>query len=199
MAKIVIIAPEDAKDVDDAVKLLKAAGHEVETEEPTPKKLLLMVLGLLGPNAYGFGPGYAFSPGPKVDDVEDEPTLASDKDEPKGDATEDDELGGGDDDFNFESVIVDGEHINAVKTDLDTSVLVVEEFVKGPRSIYTINESKFGFWPANQDIPMQRIGVEYNKRHTSLEVVVMEGVKQELQIGKDLISLFAESKVFGKK
>ena len=61
MAKIVIIAPAEADaDVKDAVKMLKAQGHDVDTEEPTPKSLLHIVLGLLGPNAYGFGPAYGY-------------------------------------------------------------------------------------------------------------------------------------------
>lgn len=205
MAKIVIIAPAGAEDVDDAVKLLKAAGHEVETEEPTPKSLLHIVLGLLGPNAYGFGPGYAYSPGPQADDdLEGDPEADLGLDAPDDadadplaadEPSEDDiEFDASTDDFNFEGVTVDGEPIKAVKSDAEHTTLVVEKLILGPKTTYMLNESSFSFWPADQNQPVQRVDVGASRGTTSLEVVVEQGETQELRIGKDLYNLFEVSK-----
>lgn len=201
MSKIVIIAPSDASsDVDDAAKLLKAAGHEVDIQEPTPKTLLHIVLGLMGPNAYGFGPGYAYTPGsdaaddlPPGDELPVEDELTSD--DPLADLDGQSDLDipaaeGGDDDFNFEGLTVDGEPLVASKIDSDHSVLVVTELHVGPKTSYKLNESKFSFWPADLQKPMQRVDVGREKWHTSLEVEVQLGEKAELRVGKDLADMF---------
>ena len=196
MAKIVIIAPAGAEDVDDAVKLLKAAGHEVETEEPTPKSLLHIVLGLLGPNAYGFGPGYAYAPGPSVDDAELPPEDEGSLDAPIDDLSAEDGGSGidipgdGGDDFNFENTSIDGEPILATKVDSDHTVLIVEEVTIGPKTSYKLNESTFSFWPANQARPIQRVDVYHEKFSASHEVEIRRGEKAELQVGRDLLPLF---------
>lgn len=202
MAKIVIIAPAEADaDVKDAVKMLKAQGHDVDTEEPTPKSLLHIVLGLLGPNAYGFGPAYGYREA-------DAPESTDPKDE-KGDTTvspEDDTSKSGDDagaadtelnddDFNFESlgtVTVDGELIEAVTFNSDTSVLCVEGLTKGAKTTYTLNESTFSFWPSNPEVPVQRVEVVVEKHRTSMEIPVQEAeAKSVLKVGKDLRGMFA--------
>lgn len=206
MAKIVIISPSDV-DVSDAIKLLKGAGHDVEVEEPTPKSLLHIVLGLMGPNAYGFGPGYAYAPGPQAADddpapseeeaIEDEATAdpkdldgQADVDVPKEDY-------GDDSDFNFESLgkfSVDGEMIKAFYHDSDETVLVVQEANIGPRTTYKLNESQFAFWPADSAKPLQRVDVGAQKWHTSLEVVVQEGEQTRLMVGRDLLDILAPVK-----
>ena len=198
MAKIVIIAPAEADDdVKDAVKLLKAAGHDVDTEEPTPKALIHIVLGLMGPNGYGFGPGYAYLPGggtgatpPKDEEPKPEDDPAEEpapEEDPAADA-------GGDDDFNFESlgpVTVDGELIEAVTFDSETSVLCVETLEAGPKTTYSLNESVFSFFPADAAKPTLRVEVLVDKHRTSIEVPVLEAEgKATLKVGKDLISMF---------
>lgn len=202
MSKIVIIAGADADDdVKDAVKLLKAAGHDVDTEEPTPKALLHIVLGLMGPNSYGFGPGYGYTPAPSSDT----PTDADTPDDPASeDPPVDDTSSEGDtssedadisnDDFNFESlgvVNIDGELIEAKTHDSETSVLCVEGIVSGPKTTYALNESIFSFWPANQDKPTQRVEVSVNEHHASVELPVekAEG-KATLLVGRDLLNMF---------
>lgn len=193
MAKIVIIAPAGAEDVDDAVKLLKAAGHDVDTEEPTPKSLLHIVLGLLSPSGYGFGPGYGLGPiGEVPSEDDDEPK----DEEPVEDAGADE--GGGDMDFNFESlgtVSVDGELIEAVRTKEETSKLFVEGLVSGPKTTYALNESIFSFWPANEKAPAQRVEVIVEKHRTSIELPIEKATANpQLHVGADLISMF-ETKV----
>jgi hypothetical protein len=200
MAKIVIIAPADAdEDVKDAVKMLKAAGHDVDTEEPTPKSLLHIVLGLLGPNAYGFGPAYGYreadAPAKEDDaetkgDEEETDTSVTSSDTEAGDA----EIS--DDDFNFESLgmaTVDGELIEAVTFNSDTSVLCVEGLTKGAKTTYTLNESTFSFWPSNPEAPAQRVEVVVEKHRTSMEIAVQEAeAKSVLKVGKDLRGMFAQ-------
>lgn len=200
MSKIVIIAPSDAQsDVDDAAKLLKAAGHEVDIQEPTPKTLLHIVLGLMGPNAYGFGSGYAYTPGadaadePNSDDekaIEDEATAEADL-EPADDldGADDIEVPGGDD-FNFEGAEVDGEPISASFSDEDQSVLIVTELHTGPKTTYKLNESLFSFWPADVEKPLQRVDAGRGRWHSSLEVEVRLGEAAELKVGKDLHDIF---------
>lgn len=200
MAKIVIIAPDDAQDdVKDAVKLLKAAGHDVDTDEPTPKALLHIVLGLMGPNAYGFGAGYGYTPtGPGAGggskDDEQEPAPEDDVD-PDADAGFDDDaadLGG--DDFNFESlgmVSVDGELIEAVTHNSETSVLAVDKLITGAKTTYALNESIFSFWPASVTEPQQRVEILVDKHRTSIEIPIVESEgKPTLKVGKDLRSMF---------
>jgi len=202
MAKIVIIAPADADDdVKDAVKMLKSAGHDVDTEEPTPKSLLHIVLGLLGPNAYGFGAGYAYAPGAGAKDEPAKDEEPAKEDPPADDADIDADgfddgadLGG--DDFNFESlgtVTVDGELIEAVTHDSETSVLCVERLVKGAKTTYTLNESSFSFWPASAETPQQRVEVLVDKHRTSVELPIEESEgKPTLKVGKDLRSMFTK-------
>ena len=185
MAKIVIIAPADTKDIDDAVKLLKAAGHDVDVEEPSPKALLHIVLGLMGPNAYGFGPGYAYTPGDDAADA-DKDAKPEEGDESPADAEP------AEDDFNFENTVVDGETINATYLDADDSILVVEELDVGLKTTYRLNESKFSFWPADVQKPMQRVDVGHDKWSTSVELQVVLGEKAELRIGKDLLEMFGK-------
>jgi len=199
MAKIVIIAPADADaDVKDAVKMLKAAGHDVDTEEPTPKTLLHIVLGLMGPNAYGFGPGYAYQPGPDSPDedtsTDDDDTTTDDETDPDASGFDDDTADLGGDDFNFESlgpVKVDGELIEAVTHNSETSVLCVEKMTRGAKTTYTLNESSFSFWPASAEKPEQRVEVLVDKHRTSLEIPIVESEgKAVLKVGKDLRSMF---------
>lgn len=202
MAKIVIIAPAGT-DVDDAVKLLKNSGNEVEVEEPTPKSLLHIVLGLLGPNAYGFGPGYAFSPGDQADDsVEDATDLPPD-DLPADDTGAEDldgaadvDIPSGDDDFSFEGTeaVVDGEKVLVERVEAPISTLVVEKFNDGPRAEYMINESQFAFWPADVNAPATLIQVQYGKQSVVHEMRIAKGDRTMLQIGDDLADIFQTTK-----
>ena len=184
--------------------MLKAAGHDVDTEEPTPKSLLHIVLGLMGPNAYGFGAGYAYQRDPVAgtdpkDDDDKPPKDEEPEKEPDLDAEEessgDDESGDlGGDDFNFESLgqaKVDGELIEAVTHDSDTSVLCVEHLSKGAKTTYMLNESSFSFWPASAEKPEQRIEVIVDKHRCSVEIPIAESEgKSILKVGKDLRSMF---------
>lgn len=196
MAKIVIIAPEEADDdVKDAVKLLKAAGHDVDTDEPTPKALLHIVLGLMGPNAYGFGPGYGYTVagGGGTPPAEEDPATEEDPaaEEP---ATEEDPAAGGDDDFNFESlgmVKVDGELIEAFTFASDTSILHVEGLEKGAKTSYTLNESRYTFFPANAATPSLRVDIAVDKHRTSVDIPLAEAEeKSVLMVGRDLLDMF---------
>lgn len=207
MAKIVIIAPNEVEDdVKDAVKVLKAAGHEVEVEEPTPKSLLHMVFGLLGPGAYGWGPGYGWGPVPKDpdsngddDDKTDPPpadTGDDEFDEPIGDGA-----AGADDNFNFEGLSVDGEAIAGELSEAAHSVLIVPSLTRlneGAKVTYQLNESQFAFWAdAEAETPKTRISVEYNGQLRSVEVEVKQGgegiEKPKLLVGQDLKALVAAS------
>lgn len=210
MAKIVIIAGTEARaDVDDAAKMLRGNGHDVDIEDPVPKNVLHIVLGLLGPNAYGFGPGYAYSPGPDADAadgdnkdeetaVEDETTGGGDKDSVK--ATDDmdgidDVSVPGDDDFNFEGIDVDGEPIKVTRIDADHSILIVTELTSGAKTSYKLNESSFSFWPARPKDPWQRVEVGRSRWHSSLEVQIQLGEQQELKAGRDLYHILEASEV----
>lgn len=192
MAKIIIIAP-DGVDVKDAVKLLKGDGHDVDIEEPTPKSLLHIVLGLLGPNAYGFGASYsvgsaAVPPSEKEDDLPPE-------EEPPPEEEEEVDLSADEDDFHFEAkeldqVTVDGEVIKAVSHGAEHSVLMVTNLTPGPKVTYSLNESVFSFWPVDVDKPMQRV-VDVGRREwcTPVELEVQLGEKQELRVGKALLAV----------
>jgi hypothetical protein len=204
MAKIVIIAPAGT-DVDDAVKLLKNAGNEVEVEEPTPKSLLHIVLGLLGPSAYGFGPGYAFSPGDQADDSVDDAEADLALDAPEGDAAaaetdldgaDDVDIPSADDDFSFEGLtaIVDGEKVMVERVDAPTSTLVVEKLSDGPRAEYMINESQFAFWPTNASAPATLIQVQHGTQSVVHETYIAKGERTVLQVGDDLASIFEPTK-----
>jgi len=205
MAKIVIIAPSDV-DVTDAVKLLKNNGNDVDVEAPEAKSILHIVLGLFGANAYGFGSDYAIPPpggvGGGLPPPDGEPPADDEsaiEDETTDDGTTDDLDNQDDidipdeaaaDDFNFESVTVDGETVNGTLVEDEHSTLVVSELDVGPKTTYKLNESKFSFWPADQQKPMQRVDVGAQKWHTSLEVQVVLGEKPELRVGKDLQEIF---------
>lgn len=183
MAKIVIIAPKDAEEMEDAVKVLRAAGHTVETQEPTPKSLLHIVLGLFGPKAYGFGEEYIVNSADNPPEEDEEAEPAEDEEgevEPE-------------DDFRFESLgetTVDGELIEAVRIKSPTSLLYVEGLVSGSKTSYRLNESTFSFWPADVEAPAQRVQVQHGKHRTSIELVVKEAEKAQLQVGDDLASMF---------
>lgn len=199
MAKIVIIAPDEADDdVKDAVKLLKAAGHDVDTDEPTPKALLHIVLGLMGPNAYGFGPGYGFVPGGSGAAQDDDNDTSGGGDPGPEVEDGDEEAAASDDNFNFESlgeVSVDGEMILAESVDSDTSFLCVEKLTKGAKTTYALNESMFSFWPANPEAPCQRVEIVHDKHRTSIEIAVQESEgKPTLKVGRDLIDMFETKK-----
>jgi hypothetical protein len=189
MAKIVIIAPSGAEDIDDAVKLLRSAGHDVEIEEPTAKTLLHIVLGLMGPSAYGFGAGYAYKPGTKAEDADKDD---EDEDENKGDAdTEEDTDGdaGGDSDFNFEGVMVDGVPVKAIKTDNEHTVFEVKDLIKtNGKVVYTVNESVFTFYPSEENT--LRVLIEQNQFGSTKLVQIKKGNETVLKIGKDLIQSF---------
>jgi hypothetical protein len=201
MAKIVIVAPSGT-DLDDAVKLLKNNGNEVDIEEPTPKAMLHMVLGLLSPSAYGFGSAYAYAPGGvgaanDFDSMSDAGDGKDDKedgaDDNSDDAGEDGkDAGSSDDDFNFEDLItkVDGEQVPATRIKSPISKLIVESLEPGPRAVYTINESKFAFWPANVNAPSTRVQVECGKHNSVLEIYIEKGDKTVLQVGDDLADIF---------
>lgn len=202
MAKIVIIAPSDT-DVTDAVKLLKGAGHDVDIEEPTPKSLLHIVLGLMGPNAYGFGSGYAYTPGPEATDDEDEGVPVEGEataggDEPETSDIEEVPDDGEEFDFNFESigtVSIDNELVEAVRTNEEQSTLIVTQLAHGPKTSYRLNESAFSFWPHDVANPIQRVDVHHENVHTSLEVLIKEGEKEQLLVGTELAkTLQLESK-----
>lgn len=193
MAKVVIIAPADV-DVKDAVKVLKGDGHDVDVEEPTPKTLLHIVLGLLGTNAYGFGSQYAFVTGggtPPPEEEEEEPAEEI-KEEPEPEPEpEVEEV----DDFHFESVQlgkvkVDGELIEAVSIDNAGSRLCVPNLVTGTKISYRLNESDFSFWATDQNVPIQRVVLEINDQTISKEVVLADAAEPRLEVGADLIELF---------
>ena len=194
MSKIVIIAPKDATDVDDAVKVLKAAGHDVDVEEPSAKSLLHMVLGLFGPNAYGFGENYSVGAGAGSSTPDEE--SKDDKNDSTDDADASDADSGTADpgaDFNFESlgtVSIDGEDVEAVRTTLEESRLQVAGLIVGSRTTYCINESVFSFWPASQEQLLQRVDIRAGKHRTSLELVVENAETPRLLVGKDLIGMF---------
>jgi len=191
MSKIVIIAPHDA-DVDDAVKLLKSAGNDVDVEEPTGKALLHIVLGLMGPNAYGFGDDYAIAPaggaggGSDMDD--DKPAKADKKDKPVAatkstkdkDTTNDDDKNADDGDsdtdaaaattddadFNFEALAttVDGEKVLVERVKAPTSTLLVEDLNVGTKTTYKLDESIFAFYPPDLASLIQRVDVKVEGR-----------------------------------
>ncbi|WP_407305206.1 hypothetical protein [Acinetobacter sp.] len=193
--KIVIVAPADANsDVTDAVKLLKGAGYDVDIEEPTPKALLHIVLGLMGPNAYGFGPGYAYQPGAGVidDSTSDADDVEANADDTEADDTDVDTGG---DDFNFESlgmVNVDGELIEAVTHNSDVSLLCVEGLNIGSKTVYSLNESRFTFFPADVAKLASRVDITVDKHRTSIEIPVQESQgKATLKVGKDLRDMFS--------
>lgn len=192
MSKIVIISPKDA-DITDAVKVLKSSGHDVEVEEPTAKTLLHILLGLFSPGAFGFGPEYVVAGG-KVDKPEksekEEATDDKDDKEEKEETAED-----GGDDFSFESLgvcTVDGELVEAVRTNDAVSKLVVQELVNGAKTTYKINESTFSFWPIDPQAPAQRVLIEHQKHRAALDIAVQQGStgKTVLYVGQDLIDVF---------
>lgn len=192
MSKIVIISPKDA-DITDAVKVLKSSGHDVEIEEPTAKTLLHILLGLFSPGAFGFGPEYVVAGG-KVDRPEksekEEATDDKDDKEEKEETAED-----GGDDFSFESLgvcTVDGELVEAVRTNDAMSKLVVQELVNGAKTTYKINESTFSFWPIDPQAPAQRVLIEHQKHRAALDIAVQQGStgKTVLYVGQDLIDVF---------
>lgn len=195
MSKIVIISPKDA-DITDAVKVLKSSGHDVEVEEPTAKTLLHILLGLFSPGAFGFGPEYVVAGG-KIDKSE-----KSEKGEEKEETPEDgggdgggDGGDGGGDDFSFESLgvcTVDGELVEAVRTNDAMSKLVVQELVNGAKTTYKINESTFSFWPIDPQAPAQRVLIEHQKHRAALDIAVQQGStgKTVLYVGQDLIDVF---------
>lgn len=192
MSKIVIISPKDA-DITDAVKVLKSSGHDVEVEEPTAKTLLHILLGLFSPGAFGFGPEYVVAGG-KIDKSEKsekgEATDDKDDKEEKEETAED-----GDDDFSFESLgvcTVDGELVEAVRTNDAMSKLVVQELVNGAKTTYKINESTFSFWPIDPQAPAQRVLIEHQKHRAALDIAVQQGStgKTVLYVGQDLIDVF---------
>lgn len=205
MAKIIIVAPKDAEDVDDAVKLLKGAGHDVDVEEPNPKTLLHVIMGLFSPNAFGFGAAYAVGSKavPPTDDKNgkdkdvppkgDDVTVTADKDDKSAkdkDVTETD-----DDDFNFEALekaVVDGELVEAITTKGDKSYLEVESLDGTSKVTYKMNESLVSFWPEDpSNISQKMIVRQKNKSATTvLPIKVSESGKTVLHVGTDLIDLF---------
>jgi len=217
MAKIIIIAPSDA-DVDDAVKLLKNAGNDVDVESPDGKALLHILLGLMSPSAYGFGAAYTIgqvNPGSDDDDSGDDDDKGGKKDKgdddtpapkdddkgSKDDDTSDDDGGssdaGGGDDFNFEALTlattVDGERILAERVKSPTSTLLVQELKTGSKTTYQLNESIFSFYPTDASKLVQRIDLKIEgKPGQSHEIAIAksEDGKAKILVGDDLADLY---------
>ena len=200
MAKVIIIAPSDAEDIDDAVKILKSAGHDVDVEEPTAKTLLHITLGLFGASAYGFGPQYAVGmggPSPKPGKDDDKPEKDDDAPPEDAEDAEDvgaDDTGGGD--FSFESlgtVNVDGELMEAVRVK-GKSTLAIPGLVVGSRISYTVNESTVSFWPEDLNQPVARSLVESNGTRVIIDLKLHDSdkvTKPTLFVGDDLAGLLS--------
>ena len=197
MSKIIIIAPADAKnDVDDAVKILKAAGYEVVVEEPILKSMLHIALGLFGPTAYGFGANYSWALRPEVlppadkdnEAEKDDTETAGDEFQTPAPEPEPEDL---DTDFPFESVTVDGAEVPAALNEGEASELVVTSLEVGPKTKYRLNECSFAFWPAGEEAEITRqVEVTSPAGRVSINVKIVEGAAPQLKIGSNDKHLF---------
>lgn len=176
MAKIVVLAGGD--DAASATSALEGAGVDFEVVEPTAANLLHIVIGMVDDDS---------------DKEEKEPKEKEPKEEPPAEEPPAEEepaeepvpesLG---------QVTVDGEVIKAFLGKNGTSTLYAKSIEHGARTIYTINESQFAFWPADPKTPARRVTLAHGKNITSLEVVVQESKTAEsfFEVGQDIADLF---------
>lgn len=177
MGKIVVFA--DGADAAEAKKALKAAGLDFEVVAPKPANLLHIVIGMVDDN----------DDEDEAEESPEEETPAEDEeavDEPIEEPTED----AGEVTESLGTVDVDGELIEAVRSKSATSVLQLESIEVGAKTTYSLNESKFSFWPADVVKPTQRLNIKANKHHTSIELPLEESTQTRLVVGADLIDLF---------
>ena len=184
MAKIVVLASGD--DADTAKTALEGAGLDFEVVEPSPANLLHIVIGMVGGDEESKeekeekkepkGDAPAEEPAPEEEVPAEEPAPEEEVQEALG------------------VIVLNGELVKAVKSNLAESVLHVVDLVSGPKTSYTLNEGVFSFWPADVANPTQRVLVENNGQMVSLEIAVRKsGTKDAyITIGADLAPLISK-------
>jgi len=202
MSKILIIAPKDAKELDDVVKMLSGAGHEVAIEEPTPRNLLHIVLGLFTPNAFGFGDEYFVKPskgdseevasqGQEDSDTDQGETDAKDvEDKNKKDSSKEEEV-----EFKFESLgtcLIDGVEIDVVfSPKVEETYLQVTDMVVGPKTFYMLGESLWAIWPDDENDIRQSFVVKFGGKTLKTNFTkLVDSTETKLVVGQDNISFF---------
>lgn len=187
MAKIIIIASPDDKDsVTKAKELLEADGHEVVVEDPTPKALTSILLGLMSKGGFGFGPRWGYAPEKdEKEDKEEKEDKPEDKAEPEVEVDVDFDDGGGVDE-SLGMVEVDGELMEAFRVKSATTSVQLPYELSGGRVSYQINESQFAFWVNDP----KDVAVSMTLTHAGVSREVSLNVKRgdvaKLFVGDDL-------------
>lgn len=177
MAKVVVLA--SGEDADSVKSALEGASVDFEIVEPTAANLLHIVLGMVDDSGE--------EETPEEPPADEEPAPEEPVEEPPADEEPSEE--------EFKEALevrVNGEMIKAVKRNIQESVLRVPSLVVGPKTTYVLNEYSYSFWPANVEVPTQRVLIENSNQKSSMEIRVQKtsGTTPYIIIGTDLKSLF---------
>lgn len=180
MAKIVVLAA--GQDADAAKTALEGAGLDFDVVDPTASNLLHIVIGMVDEE-------------PAEPKEPKEPKAPKEPKEPKEEPVEEppiDEPPPEEVPESLGKVFVEGEEIYAFKSSDAQSVVFAKSVTLGPKTTYALAEGTFSFWPANAEVPAQRLTVELNKHKTSVELPIRQSTKGSsyLSVGADLADLF---------
>jgi hypothetical protein len=177
MGKVVILAGSD--DAEAIQAALDGSEIDFEVIEPTASNLLHIAIGMVDAES-------AEEPAPDAEEPAEEP--APDAEEPAEEPAPDAEVK----EENLGSIVVNGETIDAVRVATIESTLFVGDFQAGPKTSYSLNESKFSFWINDERRPKHRSTVERAGYKTSIELHIKESKtgRPYLAVGTDLADLF---------
>ena len=196
MGKIVVLAGTDDQE---AVKAaLDGASLDYEVVEPTAANLLHIAIGMVDENPEEETPPEDEEPAPPADtEPKPDKTQGGAGGTPKGDIPPESDADIGKDasavpENLIGTVQVGGETVRVYRGTQKQTVLCSPNLEVGSRTVYTINESRFAFWPWDTKKPVHRVALEHNTHTIDLEVQVQSTKLKEafLVAGTDISDLF---------
>lgn len=189
MAKIIIIASPDDKDsVERAKVLLEADGHDVVIEDPTPKALTDIMLGLMSKGGFGFGARWGYTQDKEVKPEKEEKPEDKEKpaDKPEPEAVDVDvDIG-----ESLGMVEVDGELMEAFRVNSEHTSVQLPYEIKAGKVSYQLNESQFAFWSISPTDLTTAMTITHDGISSSATLKVVRGDVAKLLVGRDLSGLY---------
>ena len=187
MHPIVIMSYDKSPAINKAVQALEEAGMEVRVLNTANAKLADFLGALGGIDDDEVEPVQA-EPSSTEDKAEDEPVKEPEEKKPAEDKPEEkveDKIKEAT--INSEQVklqIVEGSIVQLYPAAAKTT---------GAKTVYSLNESEFAFFPQNTSVPVHSSLVTINGFSRQLDVVIMPAVQEQIfKIGADVISEFKE-------
>lgn len=189
MAKIIIIASPDDKDsVERAKVLLEADGHDVVIEDPTPKALTDIMLGLMSKGGFGFGARWGYTQDkedkPEKEEKPEDKEKPADKPEPEA-VDVDVDIG-----ESLGMVEVDGELMEAFRVNSEHTSVQLPYEIKAGKVSYQLNESQFAFWSISPTDLTTAMTITHDGISSSATLKVVRGDVAKLLVGRDLSGLY---------